>query len=337
MVSQCICNPGYFGSNGVCKICPVGKFCPGGINSQSCGVNSNTTGLGANMVSQCICNPGYFGSNGQCESCPPNSVCTSQDFQCKTGFEPAANQTNCTECVEGTFKSVVGNSACTPCSSDALCYTNEFQCKPGFTAENNITCIGCLPGFFKNVTGNEECVLCPSGTFQSEPAQTTCVACSEYSICSAGSPSMTCITGYKLSENQQLCEKIVGSHSLSGNMWLRLWQKNPAAGMTIILSIWLTSLSIGLIAGFYSVIKEPNSPDTETYSGSVLSSRYRSMSAVSRVKSNLHLSPSDSNQSGFFPNPGSPGLGHYTVAGRLRGTTRITRQMATRGTIARRR
>jgi len=106
---ECSCIPGYFGpdTSGPCSECPENFYCPGGavlkIDHASpklpCPAHS-TSSAGQDT---CICGAGYVGTPAgnpaTCAACPSGQYCPGdgQAFNCPSGKEPNAEQTECVD------------------------------------------------------------------------------------------------------------------------------------------------------------------------------------------------------------------------------------------------
>merc|ERR1719247_2010008 len=85
---------------------------------------------------------------------------------CAPGFGSTDSGLTCTPCVQGTYKTTVGNVACVTCSpygtgcggvSPGVCnagYYNSNSTVPG------ATCTACGSGTYKTTAGNTACMTC---------------------------------------------------------------------------------------------------------------------------------------------------------------------------------
>jgi hypothetical protein len=73
--TDCVCDPGYNGTNGgPCGLCPANFYCEG-ENVSHCPSYSNSS-AGSDEATDCTCIPGFYGLNGAtCTQCPANSFC----------------------------------------------------------------------------------------------------------------------------------------------------------------------------------------------------------------------------------------------------------------------
>ena len=68
----CTCSPGFVGNitliDGLCKPCPIGKYCEGGTHEDNCPTGS-TSDTQTQSIQDCFCKPGMYGSNEVCDVC----------------------------------------------------------------------------------------------------------------------------------------------------------------------------------------------------------------------------------------------------------------------------
>ncbi|MBK8491879.1 MAG: lamin tail domain-containing protein [Saprospirales bacterium] len=162
--STCACNTGYYAVtttvNGQevitgCQLCPVGSFCPDGINAYLCPAGEYQDQPGQTQCN--ACSPGYFsGAEGSisCTECPAGK------------FNPVFGATACQNCVPGTFQSNAGAVECINCPP------GKFN--PVYGA---IACQNCDPGFYQANSGATQCDACPPGTHGEFAGQAHCETC----------------------------------------------------------------------------------------------------------------------------------------------------------------
>ena len=150
-VTDCVCSSGYFGANGgPCNLCPVGRFCPGGVNTQPCRAHSNSS-VGSSTQEDCKCNPGWYSSAPglTCQKCVPDSYCPGDQavVACSDNSFSPAGSSNITQCWcnEGMWRGCIitadGDTldgdgvpctidytlACFDCDANDICVNNTMQ------------------------------------------------------------------------------------------------------------------------------------------------------------------------------------------------------------------
>ena len=118
-VTQCQCNPGYYGAQ--CSPCPVTSYCPGGSLAFRCPNNGYTPNISASAASQCVC-PASAAVNGtgvcecvggyqhsvdnsapagwRCDTCPANAYCINGVvYPCPAGSTASVGSSSYSACV----------------------------------------------------------------------------------------------------------------------------------------------------------------------------------------------------------------------------------------------
>jgi cysteine-rich repeat protein len=156
--TDCMCNPGYFGYNGVvCRECVEGSYKevlgPGPCDLCA---TAQTSPIASTSASQCVCSAGYFsvgenctacaedeyreaGSSNVCVKCPANTTSLrasglKYDCVCKTGYI-GFDGSPCDPCPAGTYKPVNGSDVCRPC-------VNFSSSLPGSSTPEECFCLG---------------------------------------------------------------------------------------------------------------------------------------------------------------------------------------------------
>jgi hypothetical protein len=207
VVTDCICDDGYYGTAPNCVRCEPGSYCFGG-SKHACTAEATST-PGASTPTECFCDRGYYGlQNAPCVVCeegswcwtgvknacpanmwsPPKSSFTS-NCTCEYGYFLSGE--SCIPCSGGSYKTTRGFSACT------LCDAGKFSAATGATS--NATCAVCDVGHFTSSPGQVECQPCSAGYHTPVLGSVQCQACwaGSYSLggvatctgCSAGSMS----------------------------------------------------------------------------------------------------------------------------------------------------
>jgi len=203
-VTQCICDPGYYGIAPDCKLCESGYYCFGGVRTP-CTANAISPD-GSYNSSQCFCSPGYHGlHNDPCVMCPESSFCSAglisqcpnnmwsppyssviSNCSCDYGSYPV--QVACTLCSAGTYKSTRGSGTC------SICESGKFSTARG--AVSSGVCVGCAPGSYSLGAGQYQCQPCAAGYYTSGASSSSCTSCWAGSYSTMGSSSCThCMAG----------------------------------------------------------------------------------------------------------------------------------------------
>ena len=219
---SCVCQAGYFGSNGSCQQCNVGSYkesagdavgclpCPGGSTTPGTGsTNSEACERPANSVvdeasGSYVCEKGYYGSaSSGCEACGLNSY-----------KADAGDAVGCMPCPEGgttTATASISAANCTcPASTQLDSDVNKCLCLEGYYGSGG-SCAACGLGSYKEDVGNAlGCSDCPAGGVTVSTGSTSASECS----CPLGSEldalgtACLCSAGYFGSDGEcQACPK----------------------------------------------------------------------------------------------------------------------------------
>ena len=206
-VSQCICNPGFYGVAPGCKICEQGYYCINGAKT-ACTANAVSPAM-SSTASACYCSAGYSGvQNSACTPCTESSYCRLglihscpvnmwspnmssllTDCICDYGFYTVL--ATCSACGAGTYKTTRGAGTCTTCG------VGQYSSSRG--ASSGVVCTGCSPGTYGVSAGQYQCQACVAGTYASGLGGSGCKQCwagayatlgaSVCSLCTAGTYS----------------------------------------------------------------------------------------------------------------------------------------------------
>jgi hypothetical protein len=159
---SCTCDPGYYGSNIACSVCPRGVYCPRGSNLQETCPPHAMSPPASKFQTDCVCVAGYYGM--------PGASCTACEF---ATFCPGTGER--LSCPENSL-STQGSDRSRP---------EHCTCRPGYFGENGQTCtlcpVGhecpggnikriCGPGTFAKSEGSIGCDSCPPASFSGEGA-----------------------------------------------------------------------------------------------------------------------------------------------------------------------
>lgn len=214
LVSQCVCDPGYFMSGGVCVRCGHGTYSARGAVTActSCPANSNTTALGASVFGQCMCVAGFSGEivsasdNVGCTQCGVNKYCpggqvnlsvtcpnatfsytgASSPSQCMCPTDAVVRSGACV-CMDGTYKvmnpaSLLSGWQCDACPAGSNCLNGvQSSCPAGyFCSPQSIGPVICPVGAYCLQSVSQP-TLCPAGTYNAFTGATTeaegCIPC----------------------------------------------------------------------------------------------------------------------------------------------------------------
>lgn len=216
-VTQCICDPGYYGIAPNCKLCEVGSYCYNG--SKTACTDHAVSPAGSYDPSQCYCDRGYEGvNNTACQPCTEGSFCwtgikvacpnnmwspalSSYQANCTCDYGAYPVSVACTLCAAGTYKSVRGAVTC------SICGAGTFSTTRGATSSG--VCVGCAAGTYSLGAGQYQCQPCLAGKYSTGVASSSCSSCwagsyatmgaSGCTVCSAGTFSTTVAAGSRAS------------------------------------------------------------------------------------------------------------------------------------------
>lgn len=186
-LSDCVCNPGFYGQAGNCSRCEVGFYCAGGVARVACTANA-VSPMGSTAAAQCFCDRGYYGvNNSACISCPEGSWCWTgilnscpanmwsplrSSYQiecvCQYGYT-GPNGGPCTACGTGQYKSTRGTDSC------SLCTPGTSSAATGATSF--LACASCNRGSYTPYTGQSSCIPCAAGDYADAYGSTVCLPC----------------------------------------------------------------------------------------------------------------------------------------------------------------
>ena len=209
--NECVCAPAYYAFDNNCVVCPdhTYKSEAGNASCTPCPVNSMSFS-GSDDINNCLCTQGFtsvdstciacadntfksYIGNYSCLECPSFSVSNAgstgsnevTDCKCDQGYT-GNDGTECSACVEHTYKDSIGDATCTQCPANTKTLNTtskdvaECLCAEGYTKVAD-TCNQCGVGTYKDVIGNQACTLCPSNS-TSPVGSTSVAAC----LCEAG-------------------------------------------------------------------------------------------------------------------------------------------------------
>ena len=206
-VTQCVCNPGFYGVAPNCMVCEQGFYCINGAKT-ACTDHAISPPM-SSTTTACYCSAGYYGvENTPCtpcvektycrlglvHNCPinmwsPNVSSLLADCICDYGYYTVL--ATCSACSAGTYKTSRGPGTCSPCG------TGQYSSSRG--ASSNSVCVGCSPGTYGITSGQYQCQACAAGMYASGLSSSGCTQCwagaystmgaSICSLCTAGTYS----------------------------------------------------------------------------------------------------------------------------------------------------
>ena len=192
LLTQCVCNAGYSGTNGnTCTACAGGKYKThsGSAICIDCPPFSNSP-LASTVITQCSCNVGYAGpAGGTCAlpKCGAGStgpdggpcVCVAGKYKSNTGTA------ECMDCEAGKYSNVIGatSNLCQACRSNSVSAiasdeVTDCMCNAGWTGSGgDEPCSACIAGTYKSSIGSEACENCIAGTYSDTLGSVTSDVC----------------------------------------------------------------------------------------------------------------------------------------------------------------
>jgi hypothetical protein len=164
------CSSGSYLDGEICKTCPIGYYCPDGINKKLCekGKFQNETG----RTSCFDCDPGTYNDSLGAVNCKQCLVGTSSSIK---------GAKECSKCKPGTFQNEKGKLTCKSCAKGK--YASD---------SGAVTCKDCAVGNYNNKIGADSCKLCLAGTYQNKKGSTSCLTCAANTTSYEGGSSCFC-------------------------------------------------------------------------------------------------------------------------------------------------
>ena len=218
LMTNCTCNKGYTGPDGVacmaciagtykdvngsspCSLCSQGKYSTetGEISESTCSQCPAYTHSpdGSSMLTNCTCNKGYTGPDGiQCAACIAGT------------YKDVNGSAACALCPPGKFSASSGATICNDCPENTMSGVGSIMvtnciCNAGYTGPNGVACQACVAGKYKHANGSEPCSLCIQGKFSNvtgQSSETTCKDCPSDTYSGQGSSVLancSCNKGY---------------------------------------------------------------------------------------------------------------------------------------------
>ena len=193
-ITNCTCNPGHAGQNGVscqacglgeyksssgsvaCDLCEEGKYLDQSAGTACLTCPAQTSSLqGQAHVQSCSCIPGYTGPGGLvgCQQCDRGK------------YKHTKGSSQCISCSAGTYSDQMGNNQSSYCSSCPPHMSSvqgsmsivQCRCNVGYAGLDGDECFPCVIGKYKAIQGSLNCILCPLGKYTDSNASTICISC----------------------------------------------------------------------------------------------------------------------------------------------------------------
>lgn len=225
--SSCICDVGFgLDQEQNCVACEAGKYKSAQDNSlclecamakyqdqsqqsscDDCTPDSTTETTGKTSALHCLCNSGYTLADSSCSLCVDgffksfvgNDAC----IECELGHDSATDRQSCIPCKANEYLFDDGDQVhiCMNCptnskSDEASEGVLACLCDAGYERVFDFQCEACALGFTKSTAGNEMCVPCAAGTYINYLASTACLPCQTYSYSTEASSKCNCNAGY---------------------------------------------------------------------------------------------------------------------------------------------
>ena len=199
VVSECVCDDGYYGNAPGCIKCEPGSYCYGGKNHTCTPFATSTPG--AVNATECFCDRGYYGlQNTPCTACEEGSWCwtgvkndcpahmwsplkSSFPASCICEYGYTLSGASCIPCSPGSYKTNRGPEVCTLC--------NAGTSSPAAAATSNSTCAACDVGYFTASPGQYQCQECSAGYYTPVLGSVDCKPCWQGSYALSGAATCT--------------------------------------------------------------------------------------------------------------------------------------------------
>ena len=190
--ASCVCQPGFYSSQGACVACPGGSFCPGGSVMSNTAISACPAGSfcppSSSAPIPCASQPGSFcpASSSAIGACPAGYFCTTPigpPTACPIGTYCAQNSTAPTTCPANTFSSYIEQTSVSACAPCTICTSGSYQISPCQSTADRV-CQGCTgaPPHASFLTSSTTCQwICNDGY-----AGPTCSPCPAGSWCAQG-------------------------------------------------------------------------------------------------------------------------------------------------------
>ena len=213
-VEHCLCDPGFYPSDGLCTMCHAGRFKNTTANEpcRSCTGNTFASELGATACSSCLVFSPFSTAN------PSEGGVRCQCIAGYTQTELNLTTPACSACPPDTFQPSQGQTTCELCdpnarSPEASVTPLACLCNAGFFDDFEHQCQSCAGGTYKEAAADDEedtelCNACSNDSFSLPQSgrQTDCL-CEPGFSGPDGGPCAACAAGtFKAANGSAACE-----------------------------------------------------------------------------------------------------------------------------------
>ena len=213
-VEHCLCDPGFYPSEGLCTMCHAGHFKNTTANEpcRFCIGNTFAAELGATACSSCLVFSPFSTAN------PSEGGVRCQCIAGYTQTELNLTTPTCIACAPDSFQPSPGQTTCELCDPNARSPQASVTplaclCNAGFFDDNSHQCQSCAGGTYKNATTDyeedtEPCNVCPEDSFSlAQRARLVDCLCDPGFSGPDGGPCAACAAGtFKAANGSGACE-----------------------------------------------------------------------------------------------------------------------------------
>ena len=213
-VDHCLCDPGFYPSEGLCSMCHAGRFKNTTANEpcQSCTGNTFASELGATACTSCLVSSPFSTAN------PSEGGIRCQCIAGYTQTELNLTTPACSACPPDTFQPSQGQTTCELCdpnarSPEASVTPLACLCNAGFADDSEHECLVCAGGTYKEAAADDEddtelCNVCPDDSFSlAQSGRLVDCLCDPGFSGPDGGPCAACAPGkFKAANGSAACE-----------------------------------------------------------------------------------------------------------------------------------
>jgi hypothetical protein len=213
-VDHCLCDPGFYPSEGLCSMCHAGRFKNTTANEpcQSCTGNTFASELGATACTSCLVSSPFSTAN------PSEGGVRCQCIAGYTQTELNLVTPECSACPPDTFQPSQGQTTCELCDTNARSPEASVTplaclCNAGFADDSEHECLVCAGGTYKEAAADDEedtelCNECPDNSFSiAQSGRLADCLCDPGFSGPDGGPCIACAPGkFKAANGSAACE-----------------------------------------------------------------------------------------------------------------------------------
>jgi hypothetical protein len=213
-VDHCLCDPGFYPSEGLCSMCHAGRFKNTTANEpcRSCTGNTFASELGATACTSCLVSSPFSTAN------PSEGGVRCQCIAGYTQTELNLVTPECSACPPDTFQPSQGQTTCVLCdpnarSPEASVTPLACLCNAGFADDSAHECLVCAGGTYKEAAADDEedtelCNVCPYDSFSiAQSGRLADCLCDPGFSGPDGGPCSACAPGkFKAANGSAACE-----------------------------------------------------------------------------------------------------------------------------------